>query len=130
MPALTVALDAVWRQTPAGCVQVRNGDTVVYEADADAAVAPASVVKLLTAVAALDVLGEDTRLRTTVVAASAPVDGVVPGDLWLVGGGDPVLETSQASDGGAEAHPFTPLGVFADVPAVARCSWADVSAPG
>ena len=49
----------------------------------------------LTAVAALEVLGPDHRFRTTVVAAAAPVGGVVAGDAWLVGGGDPLLATAD-----------------------------------
>ncbi len=45
---------------------------------------PASTLKLLTATAALEVLGPDHRFATTVVA-----DG--PGRVVLVGGGDPLL---------------------------------------
>jgi D-alanyl-D-alanine carboxypeptidase/D-alanyl-D-alanine-endopeptidase (penicillin-binding protein 4) len=48
-------------------------------------VAPASVVKLFTAVAALETLGPDFRFRTQVV------EGNVPGEIWLVGGGDVTL---------------------------------------
>lgn len=49
---------------------------------------PASTQKLLTAAAALLVLGPGTRLTTRVVA-SGP-------DLYLVGGGDPTLTTAPA----------------------------------
>lgn len=55
-------------------------------------VAPASVVKLFTAVAALNTLGSDFRFRTTVV------QGVTPGDVWLVGGGDVTLTRQVASN--------------------------------
>jgi D-alanyl-D-alanine carboxypeptidase/D-alanyl-D-alanine-endopeptidase (penicillin-binding protein 4) len=57
------------------------------------AVTPASTEKVLTAAAALATLGPDHRYRTRVEAASAPVGGVVAGNLYLVGGGDPVLTT-------------------------------------
>jgi len=59
---------------------------------ADVPMNPASVMKLLTAWAALDLLGP-TYVWTTRVAAEAPlpVDGRLAGDLFLVGGGDPVL---------------------------------------
>lgn len=50
-------------------------------------VLPASTLKLLTAVAALDVLGPDRTFETTVVA-----DG--PRRVVLVGGGDPLLSAS------------------------------------
>jgi D-alanyl-D-alanine carboxypeptidase/D-alanyl-D-alanine-endopeptidase (penicillin-binding protein 4) len=92
-PALTAALDEVWRDTPGGCLRVTAGERVLYEVQADRALAPASVTKLVTATAALEVLGAETRLQTTVRAGSAPDAGVVAGDLWLVGGGDPVLGT-------------------------------------
>lgn len=50
----------------------------------------ASVLKTLTAAAALAVLGPDYRISTTVVAGSAP------GTIVLVGGGDPTLSAVGA----------------------------------
>ncbi len=52
---------------------------------ANAAQAPASTAKLVTAFSALVALGPDTRLRTTVVQS--------PQSITLVGGGDPSLRT-------------------------------------
>ena len=52
---------------------------------------PASVAKLPTAVAALDLLGADHRFGTRMLATANPRRGRLDGDLWLVGGGDPLL---------------------------------------
>jgi len=113
--ALTAALEPVWADSPDGCISVWRGDQPLYEANADRPVPAASVVKMLTAVAALDVLGPDERLSTTVMAASPPVDGVIVGDLWVVGGGDPVLGTTEWATRSGDPTPlFTPLEVLAD----------------
>ena len=86
-------LDAwVGRQPPATCVVVTGDDgDLRVEHRAEVALVPASGAKLLTATAALEVLGGAHRFRTVAAATAPPVGGVVPGDLVLVGGGDPLL---------------------------------------
>jgi D-alanyl-D-alanine carboxypeptidase/D-alanyl-D-alanine-endopeptidase (penicillin-binding protein 4) len=77
------------------CVEVRKVSTgeVLYGVDADRAQIPASTLKLLTGGVALEVLGSDWRFTTSARVTQAPVGGVVNGPLYLVGGGDPLLET-------------------------------------
>lgn len=114
-PEMTLALNAVWNAGPGGCLTVRSGERILYEANPDAEVAPASVTKLLTAAGALEGLGHGTRLRTSVRADAAPVDGVVAGGLWLVGGGDPVLGTDAwARRTGSGSPLYTSLDALAD----------------
>jgi len=50
---------------------------------------PASVMKLVTTYAALDLLGPAYTWKTTAWIDSAPVDGVLNGNLYLKGSGDP-----------------------------------------
>ena len=55
---------------------------------------PASVAKVATTVAALEMLGPDYRFETRVYVNGRKAttnNGVLPGDLYLVGGGDPLL---------------------------------------
>lgn len=112
--AFAAALGPLAAATPNGCIAVWRGERPVFEVAADVPVMAASVTKLFTAVAAIDVLGAETRLRTTVTAGAAPADGVLDGDLGLVGGGDPVLGTARWAAGRDEADVFTPLEQLAD----------------
>ena len=66
--------------------------------DPDGGLVPASNQKLLTTFAALDVLGPDFVFTTTVRTADPFVSGIVDGDLYLVGDGDPFLTTDDWMD--------------------------------
>ncbi len=91
---LRAELDAVISASPpTTCLTVSVGGRVLYEHNPAQALVPASTQKLVTATAAMAELGAETRLRTRVMAAAEPTDGVVRGDLFLVGGGDPLLAT-------------------------------------
>ena len=74
--------------------QVVNADTgeILFDRGGSTASRPASVLKVLTAAAALSVLGPDYRASTTVVA------GTEPGQVVLVGGGDLTLSSTPTGD--------------------------------
>ncbi|MFJ7825685.1 D-alanyl-D-alanine carboxypeptidase/D-alanyl-D-alanine-endopeptidase [Psychrobacillus sp. NPDC096623] len=74
-------------------VTVRKASTgeVVYEYYADKAVTPASTMKLLTGAAALETLGENYRFTTTVLTEGKIEKGILTGNLYLRGQGDPTL---------------------------------------
>ncbi|HEX7096374.1 MAG TPA: D-alanyl-D-alanine carboxypeptidase/D-alanyl-D-alanine-endopeptidase [Acidimicrobiales bacterium] len=113
-PVLSVRRAPQWLQTPVAdaqlraeleqivaesptdsCLVVRDEGRTIYAHAPDSPLVPASTTKLVTGVAALDVLGADTSFRTRVVSQAPIEDGVVAGDVWLVGGGDPVLATDD-----------------------------------
>lgn len=56
---------------------------------------PASTAKLPTAVAALGILGRDYRFTTELKTTGAVVGETLCGDLYLVGGGDPLLNIQR-----------------------------------
>jgi len=72
-------------------VQVAETGEVLYEVQAEKLFVPASNTKIVTAAVALDVLGPGFRWETTLAADGPVVDGVLQGDLWIIGGGDPTL---------------------------------------
>lgn len=72
------------------CLSLGMDDTELVARNSDVSVIPASNLKLITAAVALDVLGPGFTFTTT-VTGPAPVNGVISGDVYLVGGGDPVL---------------------------------------
>jgi D-alanyl-D-alanine carboxypeptidase/D-alanyl-D-alanine-endopeptidase (penicillin-binding protein 4) len=94
-PALAAALaDPAFTPVRAtSCLVVARGANTLYSYRATQPEIPASNLKLLTAAAVLDRLGPATRLVTEVRAARAPAGGTVTGDLYLIGGGDPLLRT-------------------------------------
>ena len=82
---------------PETCLAVyRNLEPVMLE-DADALLAPSSLMKIVTAAAILETAGPAATYTTEVFvrndALENVVDGVLTGDIYLVGRGDPVLST-------------------------------------
>ena len=59
---------------------------------------PASVVKIITALYALDSLGAGYRFKTRLIATGPVTNGRLKGDLLLVGGGDPTLNTDDLAE--------------------------------
>jgi D-alanyl-D-alanine carboxypeptidase/D-alanyl-D-alanine-endopeptidase (penicillin-binding protein 4) len=81
---------------PDSCLLVQAGDRVLPPSlNVGRGLVPASNQKLLTTYVALVLLGPDFRYETTVEAPVAPVDGVIDGDLYLIGSGDPFLSTEE-----------------------------------
>ena len=78
---------------------------------ADLRLKPASNQKLLTAMTAFEVLGPDRRLETQVVTTGSLANGVLGGDVYLVGGGDATLASRGDHSLGTLAAGLTTAGV-------------------
>ena len=87
------------------CAAVSVDGLPVAAVNADAALIPASAHKILIAAVALEVLGPDFVYETSAAAAASPVDGTVTGDLYLVGGGDPLLTSDWYPTSNLERYP-------------------------
>jgi len=91
------ALKAAGIPPAATAVWVREVDAFVprLALNARAAMNPASTMKLVTTFAALDLLGPAYVWKTEAFATVPVSDGVLAGDLYLRGGGDPKLTYDQ-----------------------------------
>lgn len=91
---LVADLDAWLSASPPDtCLLVATEGRDAYRHNATAPLTGASTQKLLTTTGLLLALGPDATFTTGAVAAVAPRDGVVDGDLFLVGGGPADLGT-------------------------------------
>ena len=91
--------DAITRSATGLAVVAGDGSTL-FARRATVPVAPASTLKLVVAASALDLLGPKYRFQTRFVSSipQEPV-GMLKGDLWLVGGGDPTLTSDDLRRG-------------------------------
>ncbi len=85
------------RESPAlkgtviGVCVIDDQGKVIFESQSRDSFIPASTLKTVTTATALEVFGADYQIATQVKAASKIKDGLISGDVVLVGGGDPTL---------------------------------------
>jgi D-alanyl-D-alanine carboxypeptidase/D-alanyl-D-alanine-endopeptidase (penicillin-binding protein 4) len=72
-------------------VQSLDSGEVLYSANPDMLVVPASNMKIVTMAVGATRLGWDFRFETRLESLAQPVAGVLAGDLFVVGGGDPTI---------------------------------------
>lgn len=101
---------ALHREIDAGLAPVgasaRNGFVVIsadgvhlYDRNGEQPRAPASTLKVLTAATALAVFGPSHRFVTRIEAVHPVRDHSLTDNLWLVGGGDPILSSDDLRAG-------------------------------
>lgn len=75
-------------------------DSVVADYNSAASLIPASTLKIVTTAAALGMLGSDYVFKTQIQYDGIfdSISGTLKGNLYLVGGGDPTLESSYFRD--------------------------------
>lgn len=74
-------------------ISIRSADTgeLIYEHEAETRLRPASNLKLLTAAAALETLGENHIFQTELYINGMQVANILQGDVYVKGKGDPTL---------------------------------------
>ena len=95
----TIFQDTAFEHAHWGVV-VRSLDTgeTLHTQNAAKLFMPASNMKLITGAAILEGLGPDFRYRTEIIAAGPVRNGVLEGDLIVVGEGDPTFSTRFGGD--------------------------------
>ena len=84
---------AVW-----GAYAVRADGRVLLDNQSGILMIPASNVKIITAGTALETLGKDFRWDTNLAYTGTIEDGVLKGDVYIIGGGDPTIAAGGNAD--------------------------------
>ena len=88
----TLTQDNLFDHTQLGLmVYDLTADSTLYTCNAKQTLRPASTMKLLTAITALDQLGSKYEFRTSLYYTGEVKDSVLIGDLYCVGGMDPLF---------------------------------------
>jgi serine-type D-Ala-D-Ala carboxypeptidase/endopeptidase (penicillin-binding protein 4) len=100
------ALETWMAQFPSdSCTLVESPNATIFAHNETQPLAGASTQKLVTASALLLTYEPDARLETVAAASSAADAGTLEGDLFLIGGGDPLLATPDYIEE-LESQPF------------------------
>ena len=73
------------------CVLDAQSGKVVFAKNENIGLATASTLKVITSATAFSVLGKDFKYQTTLAYSGKITDGILQGDLIIIGSGDPTL---------------------------------------
>ncbi|MEJ5964345.1 D-alanyl-D-alanine carboxypeptidase/D-alanyl-D-alanine endopeptidase [Pedobacter immunditicola] len=79
------------------CVLDANTGQVIFGRNENIGMATASTLKTITAATAFGILGKDFKYQTRLAHSGTIHNGVLKGDLIIIGGGDPTLGSSRYS---------------------------------
>ncbi|MCE2529168.1 MAG: D-alanyl-D-alanine carboxypeptidase [Acidimicrobiia bacterium] len=100
------------------CLSVMLDDELIFESRSRTSLIPASLMKVAVASAALEIIPPDEVYSTEVFARAdaleAVADGVLKGDVYLIGQGDPVLSTPRFVSSFREPVAYTDITKLAD----------------
>lgn len=92
----TLVKDVSMSQAAIGiCVQTASGKTIVQH-NSQTMLVPASNMKLLSTGVALHLMGPDYRYKTELGYKGEIQNGVLNGDLYIIGGGDPTIGSKDS----------------------------------
>lgn len=77
------------------CARTGDGRTII-DVNANDMMVPASNMKLISTGAALHSLGSGYRYRTEIAYDGTIIEGVLMGDLYIIGGGDPTIGSKDS----------------------------------
>lgn len=96
-----------WKHASIGISVVADGKNILYEHNADKSLMPASVQKLFTTAAALDVLGVDFQFTTTLYLDGKILpNGEFEGNIIIRGSGDPSWSSLYSSTPNSDMETF------------------------
>lgn len=91
-----IANDATFSQAYTGICVMDSDGQILAEINSDKMMLPASNMKLITTGAALHILGPDYTFETALAYDGIIEDGILKGNLHIIGGGDPTLASKDS----------------------------------
>lgn len=91
-----VAQNDILKGSAFGVLAVTGGGDTIAAWNPGMRMVPASTLKLVTAGSALHRLGPDFRFETRLGCKGTVKDGVLEGDLYIIGGGDPTIASKDS----------------------------------
>ena len=92
----SVATNDILRHASFGVFAMTEGGKTIASFNQEKRLVPASTMKLISSGAAMHQLGADFKFTTRIGYSGEIKDGVLEGDLYIVGGGDPTIASKDS----------------------------------